>query len=626
MKKAEILNVLESIQGKISNLEDQGREEIVSVLLNLVENLNSENSKLREENQALKDEINILKGEQGKANIKPNRNKDGNISSEQERVEAERAEANGTEEGFKLDRPSLEKLKEDRIPVKVLKQLEDLRGETYSNKDKFILAVKSVIGEVLTNQYIELLAKHARYKKRNRKPKLPLIEIDREVVCAVDTTQLPQDVRFKGYKNKVVQDMIIKTDNVRFKREFYYSESEKKTYLGEIPIGYEGDYGPGINSYIVSMKYVNNMSIPKIHEFLENVGTFVSSSYISNRLTNHMDIFHREKSELYQASLENSSYQQIDDTTSRVNGENYYTQIVCNPLATVFFTTKRKDRLTILDVLRNFESHHFIFNEETFRLLDQLKVSRKIITLLNTIEKNKPFDESQIHEILQKYFPDPDKGQLSRTRILEASAIAYYHQEVGVAVVKVLLCDDAPQFKLLTDELSLCWVHDNRHYKRLNPIVPAHKKRLMSFCNRYWGYYHKLHGYKKNPSSESANSLTDEFDTLFSTKTGYDELDARIAKSKNKANELLTVLKHPEIPLHNNLSENGARVQKRREDVSLHTITDAGTEAKDTMMSIVETCKKHGLSSYQYIYDRVSKNIKMPSLASLIKAKTVARQ
>ena len=82
------------------------------------------------------------------------------------------------------------------------------------------------------------------------------------------------------------------------------------------------------------------------------------------------------------------------------------------------------------------------------------------------------------------------------------------------------------------------------------------------------------------------------------------ELDGRIAKSKAKKEELLTVLNHPEIPLHNNRSENGARVQKRREDVSLQTKTKAGTEAKDTMMTIIETAKKHSISSYKYIYDQ----------------------
>lgn len=31
--------------------------------------------------------------------------------------------------------------------------------------------------------------------------------------------------------------------------------------------------------------------------------------------------------------------------------------------------------------------------------------------------------------------------------------------------------DDAPQFKDITEELSLCWVHDGRHYKKLTPFI-----------------------------------------------------------------------------------------------------------------------------------------------------------
>ena len=109
-------------------------------------------------------------------------------------------------------------------------------------------------------------------------------------------------------------------------------------------------------------------------------------------------------------------------------------------------------------------------------------------------------------------------------------------------------------------------------------------------------------------------------------KTGYDELDDRIEKSKAKKIELLTVLNHPEIPLHNNLSENGARSQKRREDVSLHTITKEGTKAKDTMMTIIETAKKYSVSSYKYIFDRISKTYKMSSLADLIRKKAACQK
>lgn len=625
MTKKDIIEVLENIQNKIENIEDKKTKEILSVLYNLVEDVLSDNTRLREENQALKDEINKLKGEQGKPDIKPNNKNDGDISSEQERKDAETPEDEISREGFKLGKPSLEKLKENRIPAEVLEQLKRLTGKKYSSKAEFIEAVKSAIGSDLTNQYIKILVKYARYKKRKRTPKLPEIQIDREEKCAVDTKQLPKDAQFKGYEDKVVQDLIIKTDNVRFKREIYYSASMKKTWLGKVPVGYEGDFGPHINSHIISMKYVNNMSIPKINEFLNNFGILISGSYISDRLTKHIDVFHQEKAEIYLSSLESSSYQQIDDTGSRVNGQNYYTQIVCNPLATVFFTTKRKDRLTILDVLRNFESRHFLFNEETFSLLEQLKIPQKLIILLHKVETNTAFNEQEMHTMLNSLFPDPNKGKLHRTKIMEAGAIAYYHQEIDMPIVNLLLCDDAPQFKLITDDLSLCWVHDGRHYKRLRPVVQNHQKELTAFRGRYWNFYRELYKYKKNPSCELANSISAEFDILFSTKTGYNELDARIAKSKAKKEELLTVLNHPEIPLHNNRSENGARVQKRREDVSLQTKTKAGTEAKDTMMTIIETAKKHSVSSYKYIYDRISKIFKMPSLAKLIRVKSASQ-
>jgi len=38
-------------------------------------------------------------------------------------------------------------------------------------------------------------------------------------------------------------------------------------------------------------------------------------------------------------------------------------------------------------------------------------------------------------------------------------------------------------------------------------------------------------------------------------------------------------------------------------------------------MSIVETCKKLGVSAYHFIYDRISQRFELPSLAELIRAK-----
>ena len=67
-----------------------------------------------------------------------------------------------------------------------------------------------------------------------------------------------------------------------------------------------------------------------------------------------------------------------------------------------------------------------------------------------------------------------------------------------------------------------------------------------------------------------------------------------------------------------NAAELAARVKVRKRDVSLQTVTDAGTKANDTFMTIVQTAKKLDVSVYNYILDRVSKKFEMPSLAQLI--------
>ena len=152
--------------------------------------------------------------------------------------------------------------------------------------------------------------------------------------------------------------------------------------------------------------------------------------------------------------------------------------------------------------------------------------------------------------------------------------------------------------------------------------MPLYVKELKEFSKRYWEFYRKLLEYKKNPSKEFEVKLAGDFERLFSEEGKYEELNERIKKTKMKKGELLLVLKYPELPLHNNDSELGARAKVRKRDVSLQTRTVEGTRAKDTFLTITQTAKKLGVSSYKYIQDRVSKKYEMTSLADLIKKKS----
>ncbi len=101
----------------------------------------------------------------------------------------------------------------------------------------------------------------------------------------------------------------------------------------------------------------------------------------------------------------------------------------------------------------------------------------------------------------------------------------------------------------------------------MNPLFKHHRKLLDKFITDFWEFYHELLAYKKAPDLIKAVELEAQFDALTATVTGYKYLDERIAKTRKKKESLLVALKHPDLPLHNNQSELGARVEVRFRDV-----------------------------------------------------------
>jgi transposase IS66 family protein len=442
------------------------------------------------------------------------------------------------------------------------------------------------------------------------------IPIDREQVMAVDPADLPPDAVFKGYEDVVVQNVLFRTDNVLFRKEKFYSPSQHTTYVASLPPGYRGQFGPGIKSLALVFYYGAQMSEPKVAELLRSAGVRISDGQVSNLLIKDQAAFHTEKDAVYQAGLASSPWQHLDDTSTRVNGQNGYCHIVCNPLYTAYFTTTAKDRLTVLDVLTNSRPRRFVVNAEALGYVEASGLSAVRCRQLAQVASEEIMDEGQMQALLETHLPG--LGPQQRKWILDATAVAAYHAAVEVPVVRLLVCDDAPQFTLITEELALCWVHEGRHYKKLMPSIPYHQTLLEAFVQRFWAYYAQLLAYREQPAPEVATRLAAEFATLFATVTGYQALDERIAKTRAKQSCLLMVLAHPEIPLHNNPAELGARARVRKRDVSFGPRTHEGTMAWDTFMTLAATATKLGVSFYHYIHDRISGTSQMPSFADLI--------
>jgi len=429
---------------------------------------------------------------------------------------------------------------------------------------------------------------------------------------------LPVDAEFKGYADVVVQDIVFRADNVCFHKEKYWAASTGQTYLAELPRGYEGQFGPGIKALSLTL-YFGGMSEPKMLELYENVGVQISAGALSNLLIKGQEPFHAEKDAVYAAGLRSSPWQHTDHTGTRVDGQNQHCHIVCNPLYTIYATTLRKDRLSVLDVLRNGRERIFRLNDEALGYLASVPLSQAKRQELLVWRSEQDWDEQGFVDQLDTRLSSLSVQQ--RQAILGAAGVAAYPAEVGVPIVRLLICDDAPQFNWLTEEMALCWVHEGRHYKKLRPVVPRHQELLADFRKQFWDFYDQLLTFRQQPDPEEGVRLETEFERLFSTCTGYDALDTRIAKTREKKAFLLMVLKHPEIPLHNNPAELEARQRVRKRDVSFGPRTQDGAKAWDTFMSLAATARKLGVSFYQYIHDRISKTNQIPALASLIEAR-----
>jgi hypothetical protein len=456
-------------------------------------------------------------------------------------------------------------------------------------------------------------------KKHTKSSKNQNIKVDRISIVDYPASELPADAQFKGYEEVIIQDIALKTDNVLFRKQKYYSPSQGKTYLASLPPGYDGEFGPGIKALVLSLYYGGNMTQGKLLEFLENIGISMSAGYLSNLLIKNLEDFEAEYNQVYTSGLESSSWQHIDQTSARVKGVNQTTNVICNPFYTVYSTTAKKDRLSVIGVLQNRQELEYVLNGLTYELLTSFNVPTKWHNQIKLLPQETVLSELEFNSLLDKYLSK--LADQHRTRVLEAAAISFYHQQSQIPLVEFLVCDDAPQFKLITDNLALCWVHEARHYKKLSPFVGFYQQTLDKFLGEFWDYYRELVAYRDSPSPDTKLELKSKFWKLFGTETGYKQLDERKKLTAAKESELLLVLSYPELPLHNNPAELAARTMVQRRKISYATQTSEGTKAWDIFMSLVATTRKLGISFFDYIHDRISLCCQIPELDTIIRSK-----
>lgn len=442
------------------------------------------------------------------------------------------------------------------------------------------------------------------------------LTITREQRCLVDPATLPPDAIRHDTAEVIVQDLVLQPEVIRFLREVWLVPSTGQTITAPLPDGYHGGFGPHIRALTLTLGHAANVSQPALLTFFQDAGVAIGTGTIARWLADHTGQWHDEALAIHRAGLTSSDWQATDQTSTRVDGQNEVCHVLGNACFTSYHTRPGGTRQDVLAVLWGQEPV-FRLNDDALAWLAVTSLSPRLqARLLLLLPWERDLSAAELARRLE------DGGvQLraqQRQQVGDALAIAAYHAQTAVPIVRWLLSDDATVYHAITDAHALCWVHDGRHYAKLSPVVPHHQTLLADFRREYWAFYREVVAYRAAPSVAERTRLAAAFDELVAQRTGYQELDARIAKTAANRELLLAVLAHPELPTHNNDMELAARRRVRKRDVSFGPQSRAGARAWDSFQTISATATKLGVRLYQYLCDRLLQPETTPSLAERI--------
>ena len=449
--------------------------------------------------------------------------------------------------------------------------------------------------------------------------------IDQTIELKEVSGELPGDARIKFWEERIVQDVELRRNTVKYRIAVWYSPSEHKTYRSSFPLDGFGSFGPQIRGLLHLLHYECNVTQGCLESFCDSLGLDISSGSIDNILKSRGEAAVLERKEILSAGISHSGYVQADSTGSKEKGVSLYTQIFCSPLFTAYFSNRTKSRLQVLQSLcglTELADLPVIFSEGTVSLLQHFNVPQHYQKALRAfLAVGGCSSTGALKAWIATELPKLSGQKNTLAHVLDAFALAHYFQREDFPALSALMSDDAPEYKLLSPLHALCWVHDARDYKKLLPQLDINRRQADVFLNGYWDFYRKLLGYKALDAGAQKLQkpvLDAEFERIFTQRTGYEALDKLIARTCSKKAALLHVLDRPNLPLHNNAAELAARRKVRKRDVSLHTMSAEGTRVQDAYLSIIETAKKLGISAFEYLTDSVSGTRKMMSLPELI--------
>lgn len=443
------------------------------------------------------------------------------------------------------------------------------------------------------------------YPRHQKTSRLTIHEVKR-----LYPEEISSEAIFKGCQKFTVQDIIFSPRNIRYELERWMLPNG--SYLPvKLPNNIQGHYGPTLITYILNQYYDCRVTAPLLLEHLRDMGIFISSGQLSAVLMQRRKDFHEEKSELLNAGIKALKQIQVDDTGGRHKGQNCYSTMISNDFFSYVETTGSKSRENFFQLLHG-KTPKYLINNDTREYIAKTNPSSILGGYLLLHDKNLEMDATTWEKFLLSINITTDKD------IKLVSEAALYASLINHGVPKDLGVhgDDAGQFNAFVR--SLCWVHEERHYRKIIALDDATRAAIEKIRTEIWEFYRLLKAYKIEPTPETKAAIFQKFDTLFSQETASFTLNKQLAKTYAKKEELLRVLDRPGTPLNNNMTETDIREVVVKRKISGGTRSFEGKKCRDTFISLKKTCRKLKISFWDYLSDRVNGFNKISRLEKII--------
>jgi len=456
--------------------------------------------------------------------------------------------------------------------------------------------------------------KRAGSNKRSKNAQLTV----HEEVSLAPSTPVPPGSRFKGYRDFVVQDLLITSRNTRYRLERWITP-QGETLTAELPAELGGrHFGPELVRFILYQYHHCQTTQPLLLEQLREYGIDISAGQIEWILSSGHETLHKEKDDLLKAGLQCSSYVTADDSGARHQGRNGHVTHIGNECFAWFGSSESKSRRNFLELLR--AGHQdYCLGADAIGYMEKHQLPAVQVDKLRAHSGEGFKDEDTWLAFLHSI----DISGARHIRIATEGALFGSVLEHGFCHDLVIVSDDAGQFDVLVH--ALCWVHAERLVHKMLPLNEEHRQDIAQVREQIWALYADLKAFKGAPAEEDKEKLAQRFDRIFTQTTSYQSLNRLLKRIHANKDELLRVLERPEIPLHTNGSERDIRDFVKKRKVSGGTRSDEGRRCRDTFISLKKTCRKLGISFWDFLHDRLCvPESSIPPLSQLVRERASA--